>query len=236
MVFRYIAGISRKPRKPKEAAPSTAVQTAPRPNDFEAVRRVIKNRCSVRKYQEKPIDDRTLYTIMESASFAPSAGNQQPWEFILVRDAVSKEHLAEAAYNQNWLKHAPVIIVACVNMKLASALYGERGEKLYGIQGVSCALENMLLTAESLGISSCWVGMFSEPRVAAITRCPEHVRPCALIALGYGAEKPKSRIAQKPEDYIHIEEFGRTILLERIIEEKSPIKGAKSHNEYWGNS
>jgi len=119
-------------------------------------------------------------------------------------------------------------------MRLATAIYGARGEKLYGIQAVAAAIENMLLSAESMGLSTCWVGSFSESKVAIATRCPDYIRPSAIITLGYGAEKPEPPLLQKPEDYVHIEEFGRTVLIERVLDEKSPTTTGRTHIDYWG--
>lgn len=132
----------------------------------EILLEVIKNRRSIRKYQNTPVPDNVLLEILNSARYAPSMGNQQPWEFIVVKDQLTKEHLAEACYNQEWMLEAPVIIVACQNMRLSTALYGERGSKLYGVQAVAAAIENILLTAEALELGSSWIGEFSERNVS----------------------------------------------------------------------
>jgi nitroreductase len=183
---------------------------------------LIKNRRSVRRYQEKDIEDDILENILDSAACAPSAGNHQPWEFIVVRKHALRNDLAEASYNQKWIAQAPVLIVACVNNRLAGSVYGERGLRLYGIQAVAAAIENILLSAESLGLGSCWVGAFSEFMVARILQCPKYVRPCAIITLGYPAESPQKPHRQDMEEYVHCETFGETIHLSHIKEERKP--------------
>ena len=237
MVFRYFAGTKRRTKAGKVLkGPSAADLFPARSNTYNTIKEVIENRRAVRKYIAKDVPDAVVFKLLEAAAHAPSEGNQQPWEFIVVRDHVKKEHIVEACYNQNWMLQAPVFIVACTNMRLARAIYGERGERLYGIQAVAAAIENLLLTAESLGLSTCWVGSFSEAKVAVLTRCPDYIRPAAVITLGYGAESPEAPILQKPEDYIHIEEFGRTLLIEDIVEQKAPLGKGRTEVEFWGRS
>lgn len=196
------------------------IREEPTSSEFEILSTIIKKRRSVRKYLKKDVSDALLEKILESTRFAPSAGNYQPWEFIIVRDADMKNNLAGAAYDQKWMTEVPVLIVACTNLRLAGAVFGERGAKLYGIQAVATAIENMLLTAESLGLATCWVGAFSEVTVARMLECPEYVRPCAIITLGYSAEEPKMPPKQSFREYVHIEKFGETLHMKFVEKEK----------------
>lgn len=183
---------------------------------------IIKNRRSVRKYNKREVDMELIMKVLESAIYAPSCGNYQPWEFIVVRDPRIKSQLVEASYNQNWMLDAPVFIVPCINSRLAGAVYGERGLKLYGIQGVAAAIQNMLLTAESLGLATCWVGAFSEIMVSRILECPDYVRSCAIITLGYSDIKPPAPARQPMEDFVHSGKFGNTLQLQYVKKEKKP--------------
>ncbi|MEM5782585.1 MAG: nitroreductase family protein [Candidatus Aenigmatarchaeota archaeon] len=192
------------------------------PEIYEILLSIIKKRRSVRKYLKKDVSDDLIEKIIESARFAPSAGNYQPWEFIVVRNEETKKDLVSAAFNQNWMLEAPVFIVTCINMRLAAAVYGERGAKLYGIQSVAAAIENMLLTAEALGLATCWVGAFSEVVVARILECPEYIRPCAIITIGYAAEEPKMPPRQSIQEFTHIEKFGETLQMNIVKKEKKP--------------
>jgi len=188
----------------------------------ESVISIIKNRRSVRKYKKKEVDIELIIKVLESASYAPSTGNYQPWEFIVVRNPEIKKHLVEACYNQKWMLDASVFIVACINSRLAGAVYGERGLRLYGVQSVAAAIENMLLAAESLGLATCWVGAFSEIMVSKILECPDYARPCAVITLGYSDEKPSIPIRQSMEEFVHIGKFGNTLQMEYVKKEKKP--------------
>jgi len=184
---------------------------------------LIKNRRSIKKFLPKDVSDAILRELIDAARHAPSAGNHQPWEFIIVRDPVIKQHLAEACYNQMWIKDAPVLIVAGINNRLAGAVYGERGLKLYGIQDVAAAIENMLIAAEYLGLGTNWIGDFSENQVAILTHCPDYVRPAAIIALGYPAETPPKPELHAIEEFVHIEKYGETIKHRQVVKEKHPL-------------
>ncbi|MBR9682719.1 MAG: nitroreductase family protein [Candidatus Aenigmarchaeota archaeon] len=237
MVFRYFAGTKRRNRAGKALKDVKASDLfSTRSNTFNTVREVIESRRAVRKYIAKDVPDSVVYKLLEAAAHAPSEGNQQPWEFIVVRDHIKKEHIVEACYNQNWMLQAPVFIVACTNMRLARAIYGERGERLYGIQATAAAIQNLLLSAQSMGLSTCWIGSFSESKVAILTGCPDYIRPAGIITLGFGAENPEPPMLQKAEDYIHIEEFGRTLLIESVIDQKSPLGKGRSEVDYWAKS
>jgi nitroreductase len=192
------------------------------PQVYEILSNIIKKRRSVRKYLKKDVPDNLLEKIFEAAKYAPSTGNYQPWEFIVVKNEETKKDLTMAAYNQNWMLEAPIFIVACINMRLAAAVYGERGARLYGVQSVAAAIENILLTAESLDLATCWIGAFSEVVIARLLECPEYVRPCAIITLGYPAEEPRVPPKQSIQEFVHIEKFGETLLMRAVEKEKKP--------------
>jgi nitroreductase len=80
----------------------------------------------------------------------------------------------------------------------------------------------MLLTAESLDLTTCWVGAFSEVIVARVLECPEYVRPCAIITLGYPAEEPLMPPKQSIQEFVHIEKFGETLAMRVVEKEKKP--------------
>ena len=125
----------------------------------------------------------------------------------MVRDEKKKRALARAALGQSFIEEASVVIVACSNQRRIS-YYGERGRKLYAIQNVAAAVQNMLLAAHALGIGSCWVGAFDETEVARILNLPSYVVPQAIIALGYPAEKPRKPARFELHEIVHEESYG----------------------------
>jgi nitroreductase len=171
---------------------------------FEA----IKTRRSVRSFKRKKIPDEVLTKILEAAIWAPSSGNLQNWEFIVVKNKDTKEKIAEIAYNQDFIAEADVVLVVCSNQNKMWR-YGERGEKLYSIQNVAAAIQNILLTAHSFGIGSCWIGAFDERELASSLDLPDHVKPHAIIPLGYANEKPRIPSRVGLEEVTFSEKYGK---------------------------
>jgi len=150
----------------------------------------IKGRRSVREFKPDPVDDKDLEKILEAGRSSPSAGNCQPWEFVVVRDGAIKQKLARAALGQSFLAEAPVVVVVCANIPRTSSRYGRRGAELYCIQDTAAAAQNILLAAYGLGYGTCWVGAFDEDAAARAINAPPDVRPLAIIPIGRPAEKP----------------------------------------------
>lgn len=165
----------------------------------------IYGRKSIRAFEKKrEIPQEVLIKLLEAACQAPSAGNLEPWKFIVARDLGLKRKLVYAAYGQGFLAEAPVVIIVCIDLRIASSGYGARGTGLYAIQDTAAAIENLLLAAYTEGLGSCWVGAFSEERVSEILSLPSHLRPVTMVPLGY----PRSQ-RRKParRDISEITEF-----------------------------
>ena len=205
MPFRKLAK-AKMPKLPKRK--DKVEKLTGKPADL--VFNLIKTRRSIQKYKPQPIGDDMIEKLLKAASWAPSAGNSQPWEFIVVRNKLTKKQLAEACFNQEYVAKAPVLIVAGVNTRLAEAEFGERGTKLYGIQGVAAAIENMLILANAMGLGTNWVGAFSEPTVKVLVHFPDYIRPCAIITLGYPDEEPEPSDRHVLKDFVHFETFKET--------------------------
>lgn len=156
----------------------------------------IRGRHSVRDYLNKEISEELVKKLLSAAIMAPSAGNRQAWEFIIVRDPTTKNALARAAYDQGFIARAPVVIVVCANQLRSAERYGARGVELYCIQDSAAAIQNLLLAAYSMGIGTCWVGAFNESMASKLLQIPEGIRPVALIPVGYAARSshPTSRL------------------------------------------
>ncbi len=174
---------------------------------FEA----IEARRSIRSFTDKKVSDEDVMKILDAARQAPSAGNLQPWEFIVVRDGKIKRALAEAALEQHFIEEAPVVIVACADKSRSSRRYGSRGSTLYCIQDTGAAIQNLHLAAYALGLGTCWVGSFSEAKTRKLLELPLNVRPVAIIPVGYPAEKPKPRNRRPLTDIVHFGKFGRKL-------------------------
>lgn len=143
---------------------------------------------SVREFTKNEIPEATLTRILEAGSWAPSAGNLQPWYFYVVKNQQVKDKLAEACFEQDQVKDSTVCIVILADPARSNESYGERGAQLYCIQDTAIAAENMILAAYGLGIASCWVGGFDEIEVQKIVEAAPRLRAVAIICLGYSDE------------------------------------------------
>ncbi|OIO63496.1 nitroreductase [Candidatus Woesearchaeota archaeon CG_4_10_14_0_2_um_filter_33_10] len=150
----------------------------------------ISTRRSIRKYLDIPVEWDKVGTILEAGRLAPSSGNIQDYNFIVVQDEDKRKTIAEASLRQHWMSKAPVYIIVCADLKKSERFYGVRGSRLYSIQNCAAAIENMLLTAHSLDLGACWVGAFDENVVSRVLNIPDSVRPQAIITIGYSDEKP----------------------------------------------
>lgn len=167
----------------------------------------IKGRRSIREYKKQDVPDDLVKKLIEAAIMAPSAGNVQPYQFVIVRSEKNRQQLAKAAYNQRILLEAPVEIVACVDEKAASKKYGDRGKKLYCIQDTAAAIQNLLLAAYSLDLGTCWIGAFNEDDVRKAVNSPKEIRPVAIIPIGYPNETPQQTSRRSFEEVALKETF-----------------------------
>lgn len=167
----------------------------------------IKSRRSVRSFKPDPIPEEDLQTILEAGRWAPSAGNCQPFEFVVVKDPEVKRKLVRAALGQSFVGEAPVVLVVCANVARTSRYYGRRGEELYCIQDTAAAVQNMLLAAHSLGYGTCWVGAFNEAEAAKAIKAPRGIRPLAIIPVGKPAEEPRAPARLPLRELVHEDTF-----------------------------
>jgi len=131
------------------------------------VKDAIRRRHSIRSFSDKKLPADLIYEMIEYANLAPSAGNLQAREFIVVDDPEVKKRLSDAALDQEFIAEAPVDIVVCVHLDRISP-YGKRGKELYCLQDAAAAVEHILLLAVNYGLVTCWVGAFDENMVSKI--------------------------------------------------------------------
>ena len=168
---------------------------------------VIRKRRSVRAYVDKDIDDERLQSVLEAANSAPSAGDLQGYEIVVVRTREQKEALSKAAFDQRFIAQAPIALVLVANQKKSSTRYGERGAKLYSIQDATIAGCYIQLAATAIGLATCWVGAFDSRGVAKVigANMEEGMVPVAVIPIGYSSESPKATPRRKLADILHQE-------------------------------
>jgi nitroreductase len=168
---------------------------------FEALER----RRSVRAYERKPIEEEKLRQLLEAVNSAPSAGNLQAYEVVLVRAPERIRQLARASHDQTFIEDAPVVLVFVANPLRNSHTYGRRGEHLYCMQDATIACTYAHLAATALGLSSCWIGAFDDEVVANIIGAEPPLQPAAILPIAYPAEHPTPRPRRPLTDLIHEE-------------------------------
>jgi nitroreductase len=146
----------------------------------------ILSRRSVRRYTSEPVSDDSIKELLRAAMSAPSAGNEQPWHFVTIRDKKTMREIQKFHPFARMLDEAPVAILVC----------GDRNcEKYKGfwVQDCSAATENILIAAQSIGLGAVWLGLYPiDERVEGMRRLlgiPENVTPLSLVAIGHPAEK-----------------------------------------------
>jgi nitroreductase len=160
---------------------------------------LITNRRSVRKYADKAVEKDKILGLLEAARWAPSAGNKQPLEIIVVDNNDTKNLLVEAALNQKFIADAPFIFVICANFERTVSRFGERGSSLYCLQDTAASIQNILLLATAYGLSTCWIGAFDEQKVKDVCSIPDFSRPIALIPIAYPASLEKKQAPPREE-------------------------------------
>ncbi len=168
---------------------------------------IITNRRSIRAFKKRGLSQTTIERLLEAARWTPSAGNVQPWAFVVASTPKTKQGLAKAAYDQKALEEASIVIVVCADEKRAAESYGVRGKTLYCIQDTAAAIQNILLTAHSLDLGTCWIGAFKEDETKIVINAPKEMRPIALIPIGYPNESPPARSRRPLSKIMHKETF-----------------------------
>jgi len=196
------------------------------------VMEAVRKRRSIRRYRDLPVPEEHLAEMLEAARLAPSASNLQTWKFKVVKDAGTRKALREAAFNQEFVEKAPVVIVACADFQA----FGERAQRarellrsgavrlnpemalrmlrlrkagdleernlISAFINVSIAVQNMVLVATSLGLGTCWVRAFQPGKVAEILGLPPENPPLFLLTVGYAAEDPAPRPRKALEEIL----------------------------------
>ncbi len=149
----------------------------------------IYTRVSIRKYQDRPVEKEKIEAILRAAMQAPSAANQQPWEFYLVTDKEKLKALSETSPYAKMTKDAPVAIVSVYRKDCILPMYADID--------MSIAMENLWLETDAQGLGGVWLGIAPlKDRMKAVEEVleiPDHLRAFAVFPLGYPAEERKQQ-------------------------------------------
>lgn len=144
----------------------------------------VFRRASVRSFDGRDVSREEVERVLRAGMAAPSAVNQQPWEFWVARDAETRQALAACSHFARPAAKAPIVIVPCLRTR------GLHAARLVW-QDMGACVENMLLEATWLGLGAVWLNVAPseavEGRVRQVLSLPEDVRPFCLVALGHPA-------------------------------------------------
>lgn len=155
----------------------------------------IMTRSSVRSYQPKPIEETKIEKLLRAGMAAPTAVNQQPWHFVVIRNRATLDKIAELTPNAGMVKEAPLAIVVCGDMNREKA----EVVQMFWNQDVSAATENILLQAHAMGLGAVWTGLYPDPdrcrAISNLLNMPDNIKPFCTIVVGYpkGDTMPKDK-------------------------------------------
>ncbi|MEN6440259.1 MAG: nitroreductase family protein [Syntrophobacter sp.] len=164
---------------------------------MEALQAILSRR-SIRAYSKENVSEDILRQILEAAMSAPSAGNAQPWHFVVIRDRQILDAVPGFHPFSGMLRQAPLAILVCGDPTL---------EKYTGfwVQDCSAATQNILIAARALGLGAVWLGFYpKEDRIEGIRKIlgiPDHIIPLAMVSIGWPAEE-KPPAARYREDRV----------------------------------
>jgi nitroreductase len=149
--------------------------------------KAILTRRSIRKYTDQPVSEELVTELLRAAMAAPSAGNQRPWQFVIIKERRTLDRLAVVHPYAAMAPGAQLAIAVCGDLKLET-------QKDYWVQDCAAATENLLIAAEAAGLGAVWLGVYPrEERVSSIQALlglPADIIPLAVVPIGYPAERP----------------------------------------------
>ncbi len=163
----------------------------------------ILTRRSIRRFKSNHVTDEMITQILRAAMAAPSAGNKQTWDFIVVKNRKTLDYIPEIHPYAKMSQEAPVAILVCGNMERSDG----RG---FWVQDCAAATLNILLGANSLGLGSVWVGIYPQDDLVEsfrkLFKLPKDIYPVSYIPIGYPAEE-KSPSDRYDKNKIHYEKW-----------------------------
>jgi len=153
--------------------------------------KAIQNRHSVRKFKMQAPDWRDIIEAIDSARYAPIAGNNFTLRFIVVSEKHLISELARCC-QQEFINEAKYVVVACSKPGRLISSFGHAG-KIYARQQAGAGIQNFLLSLTQKNLSTCWIGFFVERDIKQLLHIPDDVDVEAVFPIGYEFHKPMTR-------------------------------------------
>jgi nitroreductase len=174
---------------------------------------IIRERRSIRRFQEKDIPEEVLTNVLEAARWAPSWANTQPWEIVVIKDQSIKEHIQETVSPRNpsslAIVNAPVLLVICGRLK-KSGYYKDSYPTKFGdwfMYDLGLATQNLCLAAHNSGLGTVIVGLFDHDKVGEIIKLPQEHEVVVLVPLGYPDQNPSPPKRRERSEFVHHDTF-----------------------------
>lgn len=166
---------------------------------------LAKERYSVRKYLNKPVEREKIERCIEAARLAPSTSNSQPWRFIVVDDSELKDAVARETFSQilsfnQFSREVPVLIILTSEEPSPIVrIAGVIKKRKFNLIDIGIAAEHLCLQAVEEGLGTCILGWFNEAGVKKLLKIPSHRRVELIITMGYPDESVKKSPRKRKE-------------------------------------
>jgi nitroreductase len=164
---------------------------------------LVESRYSVRSYKTDPIEEKKLQKVLQAMRLAPTATNNQAFQFIVIHTKGRDEELRRI-YNKNWFVQAPVVICAC---GIPAENWVRMDGKNYNDVDVAIAMDHLILAATDAGLGTCWIGAFDAQAAKEVLGLPEGVEPIAFTPLGHPAGEPKPKKRKELSELVRYERW-----------------------------
>ncbi len=174
---------------------------------------IIRERRSIRKYEEKDIPEDILNKVLDAVRWTPSWANTQCWEVVVVKDKTLKEKIKETVPKTNpaskAIVEAPVLLALCGKLESSGYYKNKVTTKLgdWYMYDLGLATQTICLTAHSLGLGTVIVGLFEHDRAKEVLKVPEGYELVSLIPMGYPAKKSSAPKRREISEFTHYETF-----------------------------
>ena len=175
------------------------------------MKKIIQGLGTTKNYLDKKIKWDKLTEILDSIRYAPSSGDLQNWKVVVVDDLENKKKLAKFSYDQTWVSKASVVLVVCNDQSEVKRMFKGKAD-FYSTQSCASGIQNMLLSATSLGIDSAWVRTFNTDRIKSLLNIPEDIKIDALITLGYAKKREEKVRVNELKNVVYFREWGNSEL------------------------
>jgi nitroreductase len=173
----------------------------------------IKNRRSIRKFENKDIPEEMMNTLFEAVQWAPSWANTQCCELIIVKDVSKKTQLQECIAPKNpatkAIVNAPVVIAFCGKKDQAGYYNGSVSTRFgdWLMYDLGLATQNLCLAAHELGLATVIVGLFDHDRAEKVLQVPDNYSLVTIVPVGFPAKNPSPPQRKSIKDLVHFETF-----------------------------